>query len=295
MQGAPRRPRGGGDPPGRQAGEHRPHHRSWARRTWSSCSTSASLRSPPVTRMASEPEPEPRRISHRKSCPGCRSITAATSTRSAVWRSRCSVVGVRSTTKTRSRFSCARWGRTPPALRNLVEVAPQLEATVLRCLRKNPNSRYDSMAELEAALCEAQIAMGCATDWDDLPPPEVDQAWKDRLARLMPGPGARRNRRSLAPDRSRGRACGLWRLRTHLLRAQARRQRRRVGGDRCAGHRGASRRGQGVLRVSAARRSGAPHRVLGGPAARGACEQRSARGRHRAARRVRGHARATRG
>ena len=44
----------------------------------------------------------------------------------------------------------------------------------MRCLAKAPAHRYANMDDLEAALCEAQIAAGVVTEWDDLPLPDVD-------------------------------------------------------------------------------------------------------------------------
>ena len=66
---------------------------------------------------------------------------------------------------------------------------------VMRCLAKRPDDRFRDMADLEAALCEAQIAAKIRTDWDDLPLPEVEP---DRLARLrrdMPHPHGELRRR----------------------------------------------------------------------------------------------------
>lgn len=68
------------------------------------------------------------------------------------------------------------------------DIPSALEAVILRCLAKNPEDRYADMADLEAALCEAQIAARLHTPWDDLPLPAVDEARKERLLREMPDP-----------------------------------------------------------------------------------------------------------
>ena len=75
------------------------------------------------------------------------------------------------------------------------EFPKALAAVVMRCLNKRPADRYVDMADLEAALCEAQIAAGLHTPWDDLPLPEVDPERRERLLDLMPGPAVPRQRR----------------------------------------------------------------------------------------------------
>ncbi len=72
---------------------------------------------------------------------------------------------------------------------------PALEAVILRCLEKRPEDRYADMNDLEAAICEAQIAAGLRTDWDDLPLPDVDPDRVARLRRQMPSPHAEPARR----------------------------------------------------------------------------------------------------
>jgi tetratricopeptide (TPR) repeat protein len=76
-----------------------------------------------------------------------------------------------------------------------------LEAVVMRCLEKDPGDRYANMAELEAAICEAQIAAGVITEWDDLPLPDVDPDRRASLLSRMPGvnPVAAPRRRWLLP------------------------------------------------------------------------------------------------
>ena len=79
-----------------------------------------------------------------------------------------------------------------------VDVPPALAAVVMRCIAKQPDDRYASMAELEAALCEAQIAAGLRTAWDDLPLPELDGTRRRQLEARMPraraNPALRRHR-----------------------------------------------------------------------------------------------------
>ncbi|HET6585053.1 MAG TPA: protein kinase, partial [Nannocystaceae bacterium] len=59
-------------------------------------------------------------------------------------------------------------------LRGARSVPVALAGWVHRCLAKEPDDRFDDVAELEAALCFAQIEDRVQTPWDDLPPPEVD-------------------------------------------------------------------------------------------------------------------------
>ena len=78
----------------------------------------------------------------------------------------------------------------PPRQARPDAVIPEpVEEVVLRCLAKDPDDRYADMADLEAALCEAQIAAGLHTPWDDLPLPELDDVERrERLLREMPSP-----------------------------------------------------------------------------------------------------------
>jgi tetratricopeptide (TPR) repeat protein/tRNA A-37 threonylcarbamoyl transferase component Bud32 len=73
-----------------------------------------------------------------------------------------------------------------------------LEELVFRLLAKEPGQRPQSMAEVEAQLCEAQIASGLTTTWDDLQLPDVDDAWRGRLAARMPSPWSRRAKTLIA-------------------------------------------------------------------------------------------------
>jgi tetratricopeptide (TPR) repeat protein len=82
---------------------------------------------------------------------------------------------------------------TPPsiaAVRGDDDVPAELEAVIRRCLAKHPEERYASMDDLEAALCEAQIAARIETAWDDLSLPNVDGERRDHLLRGMPDPAA---------------------------------------------------------------------------------------------------------
>jgi tetratricopeptide (TPR) repeat protein len=64
---------------------------------------------------------------------------------------------------------------------------PQLEAVLIRALSKQPEDRYENMADFEAALCEAQIAAKVTTAWDDLELPDVELSRRERLLKNMPG------------------------------------------------------------------------------------------------------------
>ena len=70
------------------------------------------------------------------------------------------------------------------------DVPRPLADVVLRCLAKDPAERHADMHDLEAALCEAQIAAKLETAWDDLALPDVDGERRDRLLRGMPDPAA---------------------------------------------------------------------------------------------------------
>ena len=70
-----------------------------------------------------------------------------------------------------------------------------LEDVIMRSLEKDPGLRYENMAELEAALCEAQIAAGVTTEWDDLPLPDVEPERRANLIARMPSLHAELNPR----------------------------------------------------------------------------------------------------
>ncbi len=76
-----------------------------------------------------------------------------------------------------------------------LDIPEKLETVVLQMLEKNPAERPQSMAVVEAMLCEAQIAAGIQTEWDDLELPAVDEDWQKKLAERMPSPRSRRMRR----------------------------------------------------------------------------------------------------
>ena len=79
----------------------------------------------------------------------------------------------------------------PPTVASLCrghDVPEALAAVVVRCLAKRPEDRYVDMDDLEAALCEAQIAANLETAWDDLALPNVDGDRRDLLLRGMPDP-----------------------------------------------------------------------------------------------------------
>lgn len=74
------------------------------------------------------------------------------------------------------------------------KIPAPLENVVMRLMSKRPDDRPASMAEVEALLCEAQIASGIKTLRDDLELPAVDSAWRTSLAERMPSPVSRKRR-----------------------------------------------------------------------------------------------------
>ena len=91
-------------------------------------------------------------------------------------------------------------GETDVVLRAQIETDPAplpdvpeaFANVILRCLSKQPDDRFGSMRELEAALCEVQIALGLRTAYDDLPLPQIDEPRRQALAARMPqGPAVR--------------------------------------------------------------------------------------------------------
>jgi tetratricopeptide (TPR) repeat protein len=78
------------------------------------------------------------------------------------------------------------------------KIPADLEDVIFKMLAKDPALRPQSMAEVEALLCEAQIASGLTTTWDDLELPHVDEAWRTKLAARMPSPWSRRAKTFIA-------------------------------------------------------------------------------------------------
>ena len=76
----------------------------------------------------------------------------------------------------------------PPSAIVGPEACPHLfEQVLLRALAKNADDRFADLADMEAALCEAQIDMGLHTAWDDLPPPEdIDPERRAWIIENMP-------------------------------------------------------------------------------------------------------------
>jgi tetratricopeptide (TPR) repeat protein len=84
----------------------------------------------------------------------------------------------------------------PPPLTDLVpECPPALAAVVMRCLAKDPDARFADMTDLEAALCEAQIAANLRSSWDDLTLPDVEPVRREKLLPLFADPNARSHAR----------------------------------------------------------------------------------------------------
>lgn len=66
------------------------------------------------------------------------------------------------------------------------DIPTSFDAVILKCLEKKPEDRYDDMAQVEAALCEAQLAAGLVTPWDELSLPDVAPEVQARLRALQP-------------------------------------------------------------------------------------------------------------
>ena len=77
----------------------------------------------------------------------------------------------------------------PPPPSTLVtqnSIPSALESVILRCLRKEPEERFQNMNDLEGALCESQIASKLCTPWDDLALPDLDPDRRDKILAGMP-------------------------------------------------------------------------------------------------------------
>lgn len=68
------------------------------------------------------------------------------------------------------------------------DIPTSFDPVILKCLEKDPSARFESMDALEAALCDAQLAAGVITPWDDLSLPDVDPKIQARLRALQPDP-----------------------------------------------------------------------------------------------------------
>ncbi len=79
---------------------------------------------------------------------------------------------------------------TPPRARVGAACPEVVEALILKMLAKDPNDRFADAADLEAAICEAQLALGIETPWDDLSLPDVDPDRRERLLALQHDPDA---------------------------------------------------------------------------------------------------------
>ena len=87
--------------------------------------------------------------------------------------------------------------RPAPRLKTFVpEVPAKLEKVIAKCLAKSPKDRYPDAKELEAALCEAQVAARLESTWDDLPLPDIDPERRAALASAMPDVAGRTPQRS---------------------------------------------------------------------------------------------------
>jgi predicted Ser/Thr protein kinase len=64
-------------------------------------------------------------------------------------------------------------------------VPRSISRVIHRCLALDPADRYESARELEAALCEAQIEAGLVGAGKDLPPPDVEEARRDRICAAL--------------------------------------------------------------------------------------------------------------
>src|SRR5690606_32403813 len=83
---------------------------------------------------------------------------------------------------------------------------------------KDPSARYADMADLEAAICEAQISDGLVTAWDDLSlPNDIDPARRAAILDAMPRDQPRRKRPGWVLPATLGSAILAGGLATYLL------------------------------------------------------------------------------
>jgi tetratricopeptide (TPR) repeat protein/tRNA A-37 threonylcarbamoyl transferase component Bud32 len=75
-------------------------------------------------------------------------------------------------------------------------VPPELRRVVLRCLERDPDARYPDAVELEAALCEVQIAAQLPAT-DHLEPPSVEEDRRRELSDGLRQPQRRQRRHRL--------------------------------------------------------------------------------------------------
>lgn len=77
---------------------------------------------------------------------------------------------------------------TPPS-QVLASIPASLDTVVMRAIARQPGDRFPTMAEFEAALCDAQIEASLTTAWDDLPLPDaIAPDLRERLLARMPDP-----------------------------------------------------------------------------------------------------------
>lgn len=74
------------------------------------------------------------------------------------------------------------------------KIPAPLANVIMQLMAKRPEDRPASMADVEGLLCEAQIASGLKTAWDDLELPTVEPQWRTSLAERMPSPVSRKRR-----------------------------------------------------------------------------------------------------
>jgi hypothetical protein len=203
LQGPGRRPRGRHHPPRRQARQHhpaqrhrrRPQHRRRQHRRPPTASRSSTSASPPCTPRPTPAPPAPRTTwpPSRSSASRLRRPPRHVLARLHRLRAAGRQAPVRRPDRRRDPAGPARAHprparpavprrRRPPRARGR---DPALPREVAR------RSASADMHDLEAALCEAQIAAGLRTLWDDLPLPAVDAERREKLPATCPRSTAR--------------------------------------------------------------------------------------------------------